>query len=123
MREGKHLIMTGKIVLGEHLGYPYIECDIENGIKIIERLSQKLGFESEDMRDAIRILNNYNEFYSYAKRKGKEFIVPSKRESDFIRGRVVIDKIKPLDTRNIMIIFERRIDKRLLEEIIKELEK
>ena len=111
---------TQKVILGEFLGYPYIECDIETGKIFLEKLSERLGYLSEDLKDTIRILNNYEEFYSYAKRKGKEFIVPSKRESDFIRGRVVIDKIKPLNRDRVMIIFEKRVNRDLLREIASE---
>ncbi len=112
---------TQKIFLGEFLGYPYIECDIETGKIFLEKLSERLGYVSEDLRDTIRILSNYEEFYSYAKKKGKEFIVPSKRESDFIRGRVVIDKLKPIDKSRVIIIFERRISRDLLKQLIEEI--
>ncbi|MEZ0289541.1 MAG: hypothetical protein ABWJ42_00410 [Sulfolobales archaeon] len=110
-----------KIKLGELLGYPYIECDKDIGIAFLNKLSERLGYSSEDLRDSIRILNNYEEFYSYAQRKGKEFIVPSKRESDFIRGRVVVDKIKLLGDNKVIILFDRRFKREYLEEIIREL--
>lgn len=110
-----------EIVTGDLYGYPYVECSVEQGLLILKKISEKLDFSSEDLNDSIRILNSYEEFYSYARRKGKEFIVPSKRESDFIKGRVVVDKIKPIDKDRVMIIFERRVNRDLLNEVISEI--
>ncbi|MEL9929745.1 MAG: hypothetical protein QXJ51_02990 [Sulfolobales archaeon] len=109
-----------RIEIGELQGYPYVECDTSTGINLLNKISERLGYVSEDLRDSIRILSNYDDFYSYMKKKGKEFIVPSKRESDFIRGRVVIDKIKLLEGRRAVIVFDRRINRSLIENVVYE---
>ena len=105
-------------------GYVYIESEVEDAIKILNQLRSSLGRDTEDLRDSIRILENFDVFYEMLRKKFKEFIAPRKSEADLIRGRVVVDKIrlfKEGGLRKVVIVFDKRVTPDDLERILNEL--
>ena len=64
------------------------------------------------MNEAFRIMRNFDAFYEMAKKKFKDYIVPSKSMNDMILGRVIVDKVKLVkegEKRIVGIVFDRRV--------------
>lgn len=102
-------------------GYPCIDLGLEDAKKILSIIVERLGYITSDISDAMRIIENFDESYRYAVKKFKEFLVPSKSESDLIKGRVVIDRIKLSKIggeKRVLIVFDRRVKRELLEEAV-----
>ncbi|MEM1611096.1 MAG: hypothetical protein QXQ57_05580 [Sulfolobales archaeon] len=107
--------------LEDCMGYPCIELDVEKAKKLLERISETLGYSTSDLEDAIRIIDNFDEYYRYSTRKFKEYLVPAKSESDLIRGRVVIDRVKLKivgSGRRVLIVFDRRINRETVKKAL-----
>ncbi len=105
------------------MGYPCIELEAEKAKKFLEAISKVVGYFTSDLIDTIRIIDNFDEYYRYSTRKFKEYLVPAKSESDLIKGRVIVDRVKLKiigSSRRVLIVFDRRINK---EAIKKALEK
>jgi len=108
-------------VVGECMGYPCVELEVGDARRVLEALSEALGYSTNDLEDAIRIIDNFDEYYRYSARKFKEYLVPEKREGDLIRGRVIVDRLKLIragDRRRVLIIFDRRVNKDLVRGIV-----
>ncbi len=108
-------------MISDCLGYPCIDLDLDDAEKILKILTDRLGYVTSDVQDTLRIIENFDESYRYAVKKFKEYLVPVKSESDLIKGRVVIDRVKLTrvgNKRRILIVFDRRIKKELLEEAL-----
>lgn len=102
-------------------GYPCIDLDLEDAKKILDIISDRLGYVTSDIQDTMRIIENFDESYKYATKKFKEFLVPSKSEGDLIRGRVIVDRVKLMkigSRKRILLVFDRRVKKELLEEAL-----
>ena len=107
--------------IGDCLGYPCIDLDLDSAKKILHIIVDLLGHVTSDIQDTLRIIENFDESYRYAVKRFKEFLVPAKNESDLIKGRVVIDRVKLVRTsseKRVMIVFDRRIKKEILEEAL-----
>jgi hypothetical protein len=73
---------------------------------------KELGL-TEDVEDALRILNNFDAYYDTLRKKFKEYITPRKSERDLLLGRVMIDKIKLRVEKNqkiVLIVFDKRVN-------------
>ncbi|MCE4611789.1 MAG: hypothetical protein F7B17_07465 [Desulfurococcales archaeon] len=116
--------MAGKVVLEVDMGkYKYVELELSEAEKLIREVVGLLGFESQDANEAFRVLRNFDAFYDMARKKFKDYIVPSKSMNDMILGRVIIDKlrlVKEGDKRVVGVYFDRRVPE---EVIVKALEK
>lgn len=107
--------------LDDCLGYLCIDLDLDSAKKILHMIVDLLGHVTSDIQDTLRIIDNFDESYRYAVKKFKEFLVPAKNESDLIKGRVVIDRVKLVRTggeKRVLIIFDRRIKREILEEAL-----
>ncbi len=108
-------------MIGDCFGYPCIDLDLEDAKKILSIIADRLGYITSDISDTLRIIENFDESYRYAVKKFKEFLVPSKNESDLIKGRVTVDRIKLSKVgkeKRVLIVFDRRVKKELLEEAL-----
>jgi len=106
-----------KIDIGK---YKYVDLGLNEACNIIELAIEKRG-ETEDLLEALRYIRNFDEFYSFMKKKFKDFITPPKSSKDLILGRVVIDKIKLYkinDERRVVIVFDRRVDLDFIKELL-----
>ena len=116
--------MAGKVVLEVDMGkYKYVELELGEAEKLIREVIGLLGFDSQDANEAFRVLRNFDAFYDMARKKFKDYIVPSKSMNDMILGRVIIDKLKLVkegDRRVVGVYFDRRVPE---EVIVKALEK
>ncbi len=103
------------------MGYLYLECDAETALKVLEYVREKLGRDTEDVNDSIRIIKNFEVFYEMARKKFKDYIAPKKSESDLIKGLVFVDKIKLSKSngnRVVVLIFDKRVSEELIRSIL-----
>jgi len=108
-------------IVGECMGYPCVELEVGDAKRVLEAVSKALGYSTNDLEDAIRIIDNFDEYYRYSTRKFKEYLVPEKREGDLIRGRVIVDRLKLIrsgDRKRVLVIFDRRIDRELIKRVV-----
>lgn len=114
-------LKTVEVDLGK---YRSVELDLEEAERLLSIITEKLGFESNDVNEAYRILRNFEAFYETMKKKFKDYLVPSKSMNDMILGRVVVDKLKLIkegDKRKVVIVFDRRVPLEVIVEALKEL--
>ncbi len=104
--------------------YKSIELNLEEAERVLSKITELLGFESNDVNETFRILRNFDAFYETMKKKFKDYLAPSKSMNDMIKGTVVVDRlrlIKEGDVRKVKIVFDRRISEDLLKEVLNEL--
>lgn len=111
-----------KIVVRIDLGkYKYVDLELSEAQKLLNEIVNKKG-ETRDLLEALRYLENFDEFYMYMKKKFKDFITPPKETKDLVSGRVVIDKLKLYtkdDVKRVVIVFDRRVDVEFLQQLLK----
>ncbi len=104
--------------------YVAVEIEAEKSIELIRGLQKLLGKGGEDVDDAIRMIEHFNEFYSLMQRKFKDFLTPRKSISDLIKGNVLVDKIK-LSIKDgkkiVVIVFDKSITLPVLETALTQL--
>lgn len=105
--------------LTKQLGYIYLELSLENALLVLKHLRERRGAR-EDIEDSIRILENFDTFYEYIRKKYKEYIAPRKNEADMLTGKVTIDKIKleVNGVKKVTIVFDKRVR---VEEVVEAL--
>jgi len=111
-----------RVKLSKQLGYIHLELSLENALRVLKLLRQKRGFY-EDIEDSIRILENFDAFYEYIRKKYKEYIAPRKNEADMLTGKVTVDKIK-LEVnkiKKVTIVFDKRVKTEEITEILRDL--
>jgi len=111
------LSTSGRVRVEIDLGrYISVELTADDAERLIRKISERLGYESQDASEALRYIRNFDAFYEMAKRKFKDYLVPPKSMNDMIRGTVLIDRIKLIreDGRRVVVTFDRRVP---LEEI------
>jgi len=117
--------MAKKVVVEVDLGkYKSVRLPLEEAEKLLDIVTEKLGFESNDVNETYRILRNFEAFYETMKKKFKDYLVPSKSMNDMILGKVVVDKVKLIkegDKKFVVIVFDRRVPLEVIEEALKEL--
>jgi len=105
--------LAKKVVVEVDLGkYKSVELDLDEAEELLAIVTEKLGFESNDVNETYRILRNFDAFYETMKKKFKDYLVPSKSMNDMILGRVVVDKVKLVkegDKRRVVLVFDRRV--------------
>jgi hypothetical protein len=104
--------------------YKSVELTVEEAEKLLSHLSKQLGYEPQDLEETYRVLRNFEAFYDMARRKYKDYIVPSKSLNDMIRGTVLVDRLKLIkegDQRKIIITFDRRVKEKVVVEALEKL--
>jgi hypothetical protein len=104
--------------------YKSVELTVEEAEKLLSHLSKQLGYEPQDLEETYRVLRNFEAFYDMARRKYKDYIVPSKSLNDMIRGTVLVDRLKLIkegDQRKIIITFDRRVKEEVVVEALEKL--
>jgi len=117
---------VGEVVLRIDISkYKYVDLPVEDADKFLERISERIGRETSDIKEVIRYIRNFDEFYEYAKRKFKDYIAIPHRPDDYIRGTAVIDKVKLYKaddgSKRIVIVFDRRIPLDYIKNALEEL--
>ena len=118
--------MAGKVIVEVDLAkYKYVDLPAEEALKLLEVISEEFGRRTQDVSEAMRYIRNFEEFYEYMKKKFKDYIAPPKKPDDFIKGTVVVDKLKLYKSesgeRRVVIVFDRRFDLDKLKEALKKL--
>ncbi len=117
--------MAKKVVVEVDLGkYKSVELPLDEAEKLLAAVTDRLGFESNDVNETYRILRNFEAFYETMKKKFKDYLVPSKSMNDMILGRVVIDKVKLVkegDEKKVVLVFDRRVPVDVIVEALGEL--
>ena len=117
--------MAKKVVVEVDLGkYKSVELSLDEAEKLLAVVTDKLGFESNDVNETYRILRNFEAFYETMKKKFKDYLVPSKSMNDMILGRVVVDKVKLVKEGNekrVVLVFDRRVPVEVIVEALREL--
>ncbi|MEM0285290.1 MAG: hypothetical protein QXZ22_05620 [Sulfolobales archaeon] len=110
------------VKLTKQLGYIHLELSLENALRFLKLLKKKKGVY-EDIEDSIRILENFDAFYEYIRKKHKEYVAPRKNEVDMLAGRVTVDKIKlEVDKiKKVTIVFDKRVKIEEITEILRDL--
>ncbi len=117
--------MAGKKVIDVDMGkYKSVELSVDEAEKLVKYIVDKLGIEPTDVNEFFRILRNFDAFYDMARKKYKDYIVPSKSMNDMILGRVVVDKVKLIkegDKRKVVVVFDKRVPEDIIAEGLKAL--
>jgi len=120
-------VMVGglrKVVEVDMGRYKSVELTLEEAEKLLSDISKQLGYESQDLEETYRVIRNFDAFYEMARKKYKDYIVPSKSLNDMVRGTVIIDRLKLIkegDLRKIVLTFDRRVREEVLVEALRRL--
>ncbi|WFO75780.1 hypothetical protein J4526_02645 [Desulfurococcaceae archaeon MEX13E-LK6-19] len=112
---GKSVVV--KIDIGK---YKYVDVPLDDAIRLLEKIISVRG-ETRDLMESLRYLKNFDEFYSYMKKKFKDFITPPKEPKDLVMGKVVVDKVKLYvedNDKRVIIVFDRRVDVSFIKEML-----
>ena len=102
---------------------PRITITNENAIELLECIIEKHGM-TRDLEEALRIVNNFDEYYRILRKKFEDYISPPKNQRDVIEGRVIVHKLKLFIENNekkIEIVFDRRVNLELLKTCLEEI--
>ncbi|AFZ70932.1 hypothetical protein Calag_1213 [Caldisphaera lagunensis DSM 15908] len=97
--------------------YRSVKLELSDAIELLNKVVSLRGIETKDINESFRILNNFDEFYEYQKKKFKDYVTPDKDVSDMIRGAVVVDNLKLIKENNkkyVVITFDRRLKEELI---------
>ncbi len=104
--------------------YKSVELTLEEADKLLSYISKQLGYESQDLEETYRVIRNFDAFYDMARKKYKDYIVPSKSLDDMIRGTVIVDKLKLVkegEVRKVIVTFDRRVKEEVIVEALRKL--
>ena len=104
--------------------YRYVDLPADKALELLNAIAELIGKRTSDMQEAERYIRNFNEFYEFMKKKFKDYLAPPHKPDDYIRGDVVIDKVKLYmegDERRVVLVFDRRVDLDLLKRALEKL--
>ncbi|NPA04496.1 MAG: hypothetical protein GXO09_00170 [Crenarchaeota archaeon] len=114
----------GVVIRVDLARYKYVDLEASEALKLLSKIAEVTGKRGQDLDEAERYIRNFDEFYEYMQKKFKDYIAPPKRTDDYIRGLVVVDKLKLYKKdgeKRVVIVFDRRISvddiKKALEEL------
>ncbi len=115
-----------KVVIEVDLAkYKYVDLPAADAERLLEAVAEVLERRTQDLNEALRYIRNFEEFYEYMRKKFKDFIAPPKRPEDFIKGTVIVDKVKLYKTesgeKRVVIVFDRRVDVEKIKEALKKI--
>ena len=102
---------------------PRITIANKKAIELLECIIDNHGL-TRDLEEALRILNNFDEYYKILRKKFEDYISPPKNQRDVIEGKVVVHKLKLFiedNEKKVEIVFDRRVDLELLKTCLKEI--
>lgn len=104
--------------------YRYVDLPIDEARKFIEYIRSVYG-NIRDVEEALRYIENFDEFYNFMKKKFKEFIAIPHRPDDYIKSRVVIDKVRLYrdeeGNERVVFVLDRSVKREFIEEGLKRL--
>jgi hypothetical protein len=102
---------------------PHVDLGVEEAVKLLKCIEEK-AWSTRDLSETIRILNNFEEFYRYMRKKFEDYITPPKNSADSILGKVIVHKLrlyKTNETKRVEILFDRRFTVDIIIDCLKEL--
>ncbi len=99
---------------------PHVVLERGESLKLINCLMEETG-GSRDLAETYRIIENYEEYHRYSRRKFEPYITPPKDHREVVMGRSVIHKLKLFkqdEQKLVEIIFDRRTDLELLKKCL-----
>ncbi len=102
---------------------PRVVLSKDEALDLLECL-EETAWTTRDLEEAIRIIENFDEFYNYARKKFEEYITPPKNSRDSILGRVIVHKLKLYkenDKELVEIVFDRRFSIEHIEKCLKDI--
>jgi len=102
---------------------PRVILTRNEALDLLECLEEP-AWSTRDLEEAIRIIENFDEFYNYARKKFEEYITPPKDSRDSILGRVIVHKLKLFkenDKELVEIVFDRRFNIEHIEKCLKDI--
>lgn len=102
-----------------------LHVKLEQGlaIKLIESVIARHGI-TKDLEEAKRIIENFDEYYSIARKKYEGYLIVPKDMAESIRGRTVVHKLKLIkedDMKIVEFIFDKRISRELIIKALNEI--
>ncbi len=117
--------MTSELQIKEDMAkYLHVRISAEEALKLLDEITEILDKEVNDVKEAKRIIKNFDVFFDVARRKFKSYLIIPHEVSDMIKGEVIVDKVKLIkegDKKIVEIVFDRRVDKQLICEGVKRL--
>ncbi len=104
--------------------YKYVDLPADKALELLNAIAELIGKRTSDMQEAERYIRNFNEFYEFMRKKFKDYLAPPHRPDDYIRGDVVIDKVRLYmegEEKRVILVFDRRIDIELLKKALNKL--
>jgi hypothetical protein len=102
--------------------YRRVELPREKALDLLNLLLTEK--EKDEIREAIRITENFDIFYDMMRRKQRDYIPLPHDYSDLLKGDVSIDKIRLEKRGNIdivVLVFDKRFPLERLSELLKEI--
>lgn len=104
--------------------YLHVKLNVNEALKLLNTITDIYGKEVKDVKEARRIIENFDIFFDVARRKFKSYLIIPHDVSDMIKGEVIVDKIKLVKEDNkkmVELVFDRRVSRELILECIKRL--
>ncbi len=113
--------MKTKIIL-DITRSPHVVLGVEEAIDLLRCLGDRKGY-TRDLSESLRMVENFDEFYGYMRRKFKDYLTPPKDPRDSLLGRIVVHKLKLFEEngRRVEIVFDRRFNLVNIKECLKEI--
>lgn len=92
--------------------YKYVVLERAEALRLMTKIKNEKG-STRDLEEAIRIVENFEEYYRYQVRRAQSYIVIPKDTRDLIIGRAVVDKLRLSRKEGkelVEIVFDRRVD-------------
>jgi len=103
--------------------YLHVKLDREKALEFIDSIISKHGI-TRDLEETRRVIENFDEFYSIARRKSDGYLIIQKDSGDVVRGRVVVHKIRLIiegNVKTVELIIDRRVSRELIESCLREI--
>ena len=100
--------------------YKYVDLPLEDAKEFLYRIRDEKG-ELADIGEVLRYLDNFKEFYEYLQKKFKDYLAVPHRPDDYIRGSVLIDRVKlyvDKGEKRVVLVFDRRISTDFLADVL-----
>lgn len=89
---------------------PHVTLNISEALSVLKCIEKEYG-ETSDLRESIRIVSNFDEFYKYSRRKYRDYLTPIKNHRESLLGKTIVHKIRLFMENNdkyVEIVFDRR---------------
>ncbi len=121
--QGTRCLPVGSIDVRIDLGkYRIVKLPVDEAARFLRILGKTRGYTS-DLREALRYLENFDEFYRTLRKRFRDYLAPLKETRDMVLGRVTVDKVRLIveDRRIAEIMLDRRVPLDLVKNALREI--